>query len=106
MLLKAYELGIGTCWVCRLPSQKSIKKMFNVPNNYDVIAYIALGYPDQDIKRISRKYKLDEVVSVNTFKGKVTKGSIKRQVYLMVPRPIKLFARLCLEGRFWKRKKK
>lgn len=103
MLLAAHSFNLGACWICRLPSQETMRKMFKIPNEYDIIAYIALGYPSFAPKQVSRKYTLDEAVSKNIFKGKITKSSIKRRLYLMAPKPMKLFYRLCFEGRFFRK---
>ncbi|HEX54915.1 MAG TPA: hypothetical protein ENF49_02175, partial [Candidatus Altiarchaeales archaeon] len=31
ILLVAHSLGIGTCWVCHLPSKNEIREMFDIP---------------------------------------------------------------------------
>ena len=82
LLLKATELGLGTCWICKLPTQKKMRKLFGIPKCYDVIAYIALGYPGEYISGHTllhydgdegkalerpRKYKVEDVVSHNTY---------------------------------------
>jgi len=103
MVLAAYSFGLGSCWVCRLPSQATMKKIFKIPKEFDVIAYIAFGYPDFIPKPVLRKYKPEEIISTNAFKGKINTTSIKRRIYLMTPKPIKLFYRLCFEGRFFKK---
>ena len=41
ILLSAYESGLGTCWVCNLPSPKYLKKLLNIPKSYEVIAYMS-----------------------------------------------------------------
>lgn len=97
MLLTAHQSGIGTCWVCRLPSQQDVRKMFDVPKYYSVIAYIVLGYAKEQPNPIKRRHNVDDVMSNDTFKGIVTKESVKRKVKLLIPRPLKLFARMCLE---------
>lgn len=83
MQLMAYNIGLGTCWICKLPLQKTLKKLLNIPRVYDVIAYVALGYPKNDlddhtVKHFKddineamirkRKYTIDDVVSYNLFK--------------------------------------
>lgn len=45
ILLKAYSEGLGACWVCDLPDEDSLRKCFNVPEYYDVLAAVAIGYP-------------------------------------------------------------
>lgn len=44
MLLMAYSLGVASCWICNLPSSKELRPVLDIPKDYSVIAYIALGY--------------------------------------------------------------
>ncbi len=67
MLLKAVELGLGSCWVCHLPPKKQIRKLFNIPEYYDPIAYIPLGYYTSKPKKRPRKHKVEEIISDNYF---------------------------------------
>lgn len=80
MLLAAYEQGIATCWICKLPKPKILRKMLSIPKNYDIIAYVAMGYEKEylcehtakhynfntkDTLKRTRKYNVDDVLSVN-----------------------------------------
>lgn len=67
ILLAAYSLGIGSCWVCRLPSKKRMRKIFKIPHYFDPIAYICLGYAAEDSRLIERKYKFEDLVAYNRF---------------------------------------
>lgn len=82
MLLRAYSLGLGTCWICKLPHPRYLRKILHIPNYFDVIGYIALGYPKEYItehtishyngdslkaKNRERKYSMEEIVSYNKF---------------------------------------
>ncbi len=67
MLLAAYALGIGGCWVCHLPRKQELRKLFGIPKNYDPIAYIAMGYPKEGSKSRPRKYGVKELISYNKF---------------------------------------
>lgn len=84
MLLKAYSLGLGTCWICDLPSNSELQKHFDVPSNYEVLACIAVGYPVEDKENTksqlmfhgksdschlltSRKYSVNEVLYYEKF---------------------------------------
>lgn len=67
MLLKAAELGVGTCWVCNLPVKKALKKLLDVPSYYNPIGLVTLGYPVVTPKTMPRKRKLEEVLFVNKF---------------------------------------
>jgi len=53
--LKAYSLGLGTCWVCHIPPKKNLRKLFSIPKSYDPIACVTIGYPKQKPKSMHRK---------------------------------------------------
>ena len=44
MMLKAAELGVGSCWVCLFDPAKA-KSAFQLPDNYEVCCLLPLGYP-------------------------------------------------------------
>lgn len=67
MLLKAYSLGLGGCWVCNLPSQRKMHRIFHIPANYAVIALVSIGYPTSTPKIVNRKHKVDKVTCLNSF---------------------------------------
>ena len=67
LLLKATELGLGSCWICHLPTNKNLRKIFKVPDHFSPIAYILLGYPQQAAKEVARKYSLDQIMNYNQF---------------------------------------
>ena len=52
MLNKAYELGLGACWIHRakdvfeMPEGKELMKKWGVPENYEGIGNCILGYPE------------------------------------------------------------
>ena len=60
MILQAYELGLGTCWIGAF-SEEEAKKALSIPEHIRVVAMTPLGYPDQ---RPSQKFRksLDEIV--------------------------------------------
>lgn len=81
LLLVATEKGISSCWICDLDRPKKIRKILNIPKNFDIIAYIALGYSEEDkteltarhygtienYKKRQRKYKPAQVLCYNKF---------------------------------------
>jgi nitroreductase len=67
ILLKAHELNLGACCVCHLPSPKYLRKIFGIPNYYDVIAYVLVGIPRIKPGTMARKYSLAEVMAYNKF---------------------------------------
>ena len=60
MILQAYELGLGTCWIGAF-SEDEAKKILNVPEHVRIVAMIPLGYPNQSPSKKSRK-RLDQIV--------------------------------------------
>lgn len=46
LILRATDLGLGTCWIGMF-DQKKVKEVFDVDPKYIVAALIPLGYPDQ-----------------------------------------------------------
>lgn len=83
MLLEIENLGLGGCWICNLPRQRVMRKAFSIPRNFDVIAYVLVGYPAEVINtedqmlyhygdeeaahRRKRKYELEQVVCYEQF---------------------------------------
>jgi nitroreductase len=60
MILQAYELGLGTCWIGAF-SEDEAKKILNVPERIRVVAMTPLGYPNQPPSQKFRK-TLDQIV--------------------------------------------
>ena len=47
LMLKATELGLGTCWVNYFDNQK-VKEAFRLQDNEEVVLLMPLGYPSED----------------------------------------------------------
>ena len=60
MILQAYELGLGTCWIGAFKEDET-KKILNIPEHVRVVAMTPLGYPNQLPSPKSRK-SLDQIV--------------------------------------------
>lgn len=67
ILLKAYSLGVGTCWINNLPEKKKLKALLNIPWNEEPIALISVGYYDQKINMRERKHKLEDLIAYNSY---------------------------------------
>ncbi len=65
MLLEAYELGLGTCWMGHFDENK-VKKILAIPEQIRVVAMTPLGYPSEEPEPRPRK-KLSEFASFETF---------------------------------------
>ena len=85
MLLYINSIGLGACWICDLPEDKEMKKAFSIPANFDIVCFVAFGYPQVnnesteqqmkehygDIKSFrerKRRYSIDQVLCNGTFK--------------------------------------
>ena len=64
MMLKAAEIGLGTCWVNYFaPTQ--VKEAFQLPDNEDVVLLIPIGYPAEASRPSAKHFAskaLDDVV--------------------------------------------
>ncbi len=73
LVLAATALGLGTCWIGSFNSD-DIRQMLMLPQEYDIVALLALGYPRQKIDPLGKALhvvrptkKLDEILSRETF---------------------------------------
>ncbi len=56
MCLQAHSMGLGTCWLGEILNKKDeVRKYLNLDEDLELMAVIALGYPDEDIKQGCRK---------------------------------------------------
>jgi nitroreductase len=58
LTLQAAELGLATCWICNF-NPKILKQNLQLPENFEPVAIIPLGYPEDecDINRHDTKRK-------------------------------------------------
>ena len=69
MMLKAYDIGVGCCWVMHF-NPTLIKQTFNIPDNIEPVALLVMGYPTNDSKPLDLHSKfrpIDEVVYYDSF---------------------------------------
>ncbi|MEM0058484.1 MAG: nitroreductase family protein [Candidatus Bathyarchaeia archaeon] len=73
MVLTATSEGLGTCWVGSF-DEDQVREILKIPENYRVIALLALGYPRKKIDvqgkilhLLRRRKKLKEIVSFEEF---------------------------------------
>lgn len=84
MLLYINSIGLGACWICDIPKDAQLRKVFNIPSNFDVICYVAFGHPQEgtgsteqqmnyhygDVKSFKerkRRYSIDQVLCKDSF---------------------------------------
>lgn len=101
MLLKATQLGVGTCWVANLPSKAALRRLFCIPSYYDPISLVVIGYALREPAEVKRKYDLDNMISNNIFdrskdvsgkkpKLKLFARRMSRRLYIRLPKTASL----------------
>ena len=69
MMLKAWDMGIGSCWVMHF-DPGAIREKFNIPENIIPEALLVMGYPAEDATpspRHSAFRPMEEVVFYESF---------------------------------------
>ena len=62
MLLAAHDQGIGACWIGEiLKNKEKVNAILRVPEEYELMAVVALGYPAKKDAKADRK-KLEELL--------------------------------------------
>jgi nitroreductase len=76
MVLEATELGLGTCWVGSF-DEKKVKEILKIPEKYEVVALLAIGYPTEKIDVMGKmvhlikpRKKIEEIFSFNEYEEK------------------------------------
>lgn len=69
MRMKAWELGLGTCWL-NIENEKELKKILQVESWERLTAFAAIGYPykgifKKDISKKSGRLGVEEIVYLN-----------------------------------------
>ena len=59
MALQATELGLGSCWIGAI-DRDVVRELLKIPNDWAVVAFLAVGVPDQEPPARQRK-PLDEL---------------------------------------------
>jgi len=67
ILLSAHSLGLGACWICHLPRQGVLKRLFKIPSFFSPVAYLALGYSSDKVKMVERKADISKIYDYNRF---------------------------------------
>ncbi len=62
MVLKATDLGLGTCWIGWF-SEKKVKEILEIPKNIKVLALLTVGYPENiTIIKEKKRKSLEEIL--------------------------------------------
>ena len=73
MVLRATELGLGTCWIGWFKA-KHIKKILQIPRNWKIISLLALGYPQEVSTSHTPRLDLEKILFFNKLDDPVKSG--------------------------------
>lgn len=63
-ILAAQSIGLGTCWQSFPVMAKDVtEEILDVPDGFDLVSTIAIGYSNEKPERKERKYNIDEILS-------------------------------------------
>jgi nitroreductase len=65
-LLRATEMGLGTCWIGWF-DEKKLKQLLGVPRSRRIDVIIALGYPQEPGGGVGPRKELKDIVSYNKY---------------------------------------
>lgn len=65
LVLAAWELGLGTCWVGVFHEEEELKKVLGLPNEARIVAMVTLGYPAEKKEPVTDRKPLEEIVRYN-----------------------------------------
>ena len=65
MMLYAYSIGIGSCWIAGYGDKAIVKNLLKIPRHYHVLGCVAFGYPDKEELIIPIKRDINEITFVN-----------------------------------------
>jgi len=67
VLLKATELGLGTCWIGWF-NKRAVRKILSIPKDVYVVSLITIGYEFQESQeKRKEKRELNEILFLNQF---------------------------------------
>lgn len=67
MILAAKSLGVGSCYVAALGKDvEGVRKLLNIPENFEVVCFLSLGYFEKNPKPHEKK-ELKDVIHWQTF---------------------------------------
>ena len=67
MVIAAWALGIGSCWIGACNEEK-VKKLLKIPDKWKVVALVTLGYPAEQPKP-KKKKPIEDLFNFNSFQS-------------------------------------
>lgn len=89
IMLKATEVGLGTCWIGSF-DENAVKRILRLPANFEVHAVLPIGYPHPDEKYHSHsRTSIDKLTYFDKYGVKIApkiKSSLSKKVKNLVKR--------------------
>ncbi|MCS7112706.1 MAG: nitroreductase family protein [Nitrososphaerota archaeon] len=65
LVLAAWELELGTCWIGVFHEEQELKKVLRVPEEARIVAMITVGYPAEKKEPVTDRKPLQQIISYN-----------------------------------------
>ncbi|MEM2341565.1 MAG: nitroreductase family protein [Candidatus Bathyarchaeia archaeon] len=65
LVLAAWEMGLGTCWVGVFHEEEDLKKVLGLPEDSRIVAMVTLGYPAEKKEPVTDRKPLEEIIRYN-----------------------------------------
>jgi nitroreductase len=65
MVIAAWAIGVGSCWIGGFNEDK-VKKLLSIPDRWKVVALVTFGYP-AEIPHAKGRKSIEKIVSYNKF---------------------------------------
>lgn len=77
-VLRAEELGLGTCWIAWFNTRK-VRKILKIPQKYKPVAMLALGYPEKRPSRERPRKPLADLMWFNRLEADEEDDDVTRE---------------------------
>ena len=67
ILLYSHSIGLGSLWVCSYGDEKKIYEILKIHNDYRIIAFVCIGYPNVKKNITPKRKNIDDILSYNQF---------------------------------------
>ena len=85
ILLAATEAGVGSLWVSPSGDLPRIKSILGIPKEFAIVCLVLLGYPRSETKTSPIRRPISEIVSFNSYSGKMTIKSSHNPNHWTIP---------------------
>lgn len=70
MLLKAFDLGLGSLWMCAIGDANKVKNILRIPDEFGIASIVLIGYPAEEPSYPPFRRPLNLILHENAYSGK------------------------------------